>query len=94
MALSSFVNLSFIFISKLLLLFLIFTYFHFIGTDKQHKSHDTVNVTVCMKITGYFPAAVRDTESTILVMWKQLFQSLYPVVFPVKAASTADAARP
>ena len=42
-----------------------------------------------MKITGHFPAAVRDTESTILLMWKQLFQSLYPVVFPVKAASTA-----
>ena len=47
-----------------------------------------------MKITGHFPATVRDPESTILVMWKQLFQSLYPVVFPVKAASTADAARP
>jgi len=28
-----------------------------------------------LKITGHFPAAVRDwdTESTILVMWKQLF---------------------
>ena len=47
-----------------------------------------------VKITGNFPVAVWDTESTILVMWKQLFLNLYPVVFPVKTTGTADAARP